>query len=94
MTVARKRSRLVPLKAMSTGRPTPAANAAMEIPLVITIDVIRPVSTIPVIALKRLIFFAVRSRTSISSRKNVSISVNFLRRYVCGSCGAIGFKSG
>ena len=31
MTVARERSRLVPLKAMPTGRPTPLANAAIEI---------------------------------------------------------------
>ena len=51
MTVARERSRLVPLKAVPTGRPTPLATAAKEIPPVITVDVIRPVSTIPVIVL-------------------------------------------
>ena len=49
MTVAREGSMLVPLTAMPTGRPTPLANAAMEIPPVITVDVIRPVSTMPVI---------------------------------------------
>ena len=92
MTVARERSRLVPLKAMPTGNQTPLANAAIEIPPVITVDVIKPVSTIPVIVLNRFIFLAVRSRTSISSRKNASISVNFFNRYVCGSCGAVGFK--
>ena len=94
MTVARERSRLVPLKAIPAGKPTPLANAAIEIRPVITVDVIKPVSTIPVILLNRFIFLAVRSRTSISSRKNASISVNFLNRYVCGSCGAVGFKSG
>ena len=77
MTIARERSRLVPLKATPTGRPTPLANAAIEIPPVITVDVIRPVSTMPVIVLNRFIFLAIRSRTSISSSKHASISVNF-----------------
>ena len=31
MTVARERSRLVPLKAMATGRPTLLTNAAIEL---------------------------------------------------------------
>ena len=84
MIVARDRSRLVPLKAAPTGRPTPLANAAIEIPPVITVDVIRPVSTIPVNVLNRFIFLTIRSRTSISSRKNASISVNFFNRYACG----------
>ena len=79
---------------MPTGRPTPLANAAIEIPPVITVDVIKPVSTIPVIVLNRFIFLAVRPRISILSRKNTSISVNFFNQYVCGSCGAVGFKSG
>ena len=57
MTVARERSRLVPLMAMPTGRPTPLANAAIEIPPVITVDVIKPVSLIPVIVLNRFIFW-------------------------------------
>ena len=56
MTVAREKSRLVPLKAIPTGRPTPLANAAIETPPVITVDVIRPVSTILVIALDRFNF--------------------------------------
>ena len=94
MTVARERSRLVPLKAMPTGSPTPLANAAIEIPPVITIDVIKPVSMIPVIVLNRFIFLAVRSQISISSRKNASISVNFFNQCVCGSCGTVRFKSG
>ena len=94
MTVARERSKLVPLKAMPTGRPTPLANAAIEIPPVITVDVIKPVSTIPVIVLNRFIFLAICSRTSILSRKNDSVSVHFFNRYVCGSCGAAGLKSG
>ena len=77
MTFARERRSLVPLRAMSTGRPTPPANAAMEIPPVITVEIIRPVSTMPVIVLNRFIFLAIRSRTSISSSKHASISVNF-----------------
>ena len=78
MTVARETSKLVPLKAMPTGRPTPLANAAIEAHPVITVDVIRPVSTMLVIVLNRFIFSAIRSRTSISSSKYASISVNFL----------------
>ena len=78
MAVARERSRLVPVKGIATSNPTPLANAAIEIPPVITVDVIRPVSRIPVIVLNRFIFLAIRSRTSISSRKKTSISVNFL----------------
>ena len=77
MTVARERSRLVPPKAAPMGRPTPLANAAIEVPPVITVNVIRHVSTIPVIVLNRFIFLAIRSRTSISSRKNVSIQLIF-----------------
>ena len=57
MAVARERSRLVPLKAIPTGNPVPLANAAMLILPVITVDVIRPVSTILVIVLNHLIFF-------------------------------------
>ena len=95
MAVAREISRLVPLKAIPTGNPTPLPNAAIEIPPVITVDVIRPVSTIPVIVLNRLIFLAFYLRTSISLRKYASISDNLFNRYDdCGSCGAVGFKSG
>ena len=62
MTVARERSRLVPLKAMATGRPTLLTNAAIETPPVITADGIRPVSTMLVIVLNRFIFLAIRSQ--------------------------------
>ena len=61
MAVASERSRLVPLKAIPTGNPTPLANATMLIPPVIPVDVIRPMSTIPVIVLNRFIFLAVDS---------------------------------
>ena len=57
MTVASERSRLVPLKAMLTGNPTPLANTAIDIPSVITVVVIKPVSAIPVTVLNRFIFF-------------------------------------
>ena len=78
IAVARERSTLVPLKAMPMGNPTPLANAAIEIPPVITVHVIKPVSTISVIVLNRFFFLAIRSRNSISSSKDASISVNFL----------------
>ena len=83
VTVAREKSGLAPLRAMPTGNPTPLANAAIDNPPVITVDVIRPVSTIPVIVLNRFILLAICSRTSISSRKNASISVSFFKEYVC-----------
>ena len=56
IAVAKERSRLVRLKAVPTGNATPLANAVIEIPPVITVDVIKPVSTIPVIVLNRFIF--------------------------------------
>ena len=64
---------------MPTGRPTLLANAAIEIPPVITVDVLKPVSTMPVIVINRFIFLAIRSRTSISSNKYASVSVNFYK---------------
>ena len=57
MAVAGERSRILPLKEIRTGRPTPLANAATGIPPVITVDITRPVSMIPVIVLNRFIFF-------------------------------------
>ena len=69
MAIARERGRFVPPKAIPTGNRTRLANAAMLIPPVITVDVIRPVSTMPVIVLNRFIFLGVCSRTSISLRK-------------------------
>ena len=92
--VARERSRLVPLKAMPTGNPTPVANAAMLIAPVITVDVTRSVSTIPVIVLNHFFFLAICLRTSISLRKNASIALNLFNQYNCGSNGAAEFKSG
>ena len=94
MGVTRERSRLVPLKAIPMGNPTPLANAAIEIPPVITVDVIRSVSTIPLIILNCFIFLAICSRTSISLRKYVSILLSLFNQYDFGSCGAEGFKSG
>ena len=92
VAVARERSRLVLLKAIQTGDSTLLANAAVEIPPVITVDVIRPVSTIPVIILSRFIFLAVCSRTSTSLRKYASISLNLFTQYDGGSCGAAGLN--
>ena len=61
MAVARERSSLVPLMTIPTGRPTPLANAAIDVPPVITADVIKPVSMIPVIVLNSFIFLVIRS---------------------------------
>ena len=72
MAVARERSKLVPPKAKPTGDPTPMANPVIDIPPVITFDVIRPVSTIPVILMNRFIFLVICSETSISLRKYAS----------------------
>ena len=94
MAVAREGSRLVPLKAIPTGNPTPLANPVIEIPPVLIVDVIRPVSAIPVIVLKRFIFLTICSRASNSSRNYVSISDNLFSRYGHGSCGTVGFRSG
>ena len=65
MAVARERSTLVPIKAIPTGNPTTLANAAIDIPPVITLDVIRPVSTISIIILNRFMLLAICSQTSI-----------------------------
>ena len=67
MAVTRERSRLVPPKAMPTDRPTPLANAAIDILQVITIDVIRPVSTVDARdCIESFHFLTICSRTSIS----------------------------
>ena len=92
MAVTREKSRLVPLKAIPTGNPTPLANAAIETPPVITVDVIKPLSVISVVVLNGFIFSAICSRTSISLKKNVSILDNLFNRYDRGSCGAVGFN--
>ena len=78
LTVERERSRLLQLKAMPTGRPTPLANAAIEIPPLIIVDVIRPVSMMPVIVLILFNFLVILSQISFSSSKYASISVDFL----------------
>ena len=48
---------LVTPKAIPTGNPTPLANGVVETPPVITVDVIRLVSTMPVIVLNCFFFF-------------------------------------
>ena len=63
MAVAKEKSRLVLLNVVPTSRPAPLANAAVEIPPVITAGVIRPISTMLAIVLSRFMFFASHSRT-------------------------------
>ena len=67
--VAKDKHSLVPLITVPIGRKTPLANVAIEISSVITVDVIRPVSTALVIVLNRFIFLAKLSRTSVLSIK-------------------------
>ena len=81
IVVATERRRLAPFNPMPTGKPTPLANAAMDIPPVMTDNVIRPVPAIIVVLQNRLIFLANCSRISIPSRKKASISVNFCSLY-------------
>ena len=90
----KRKNRLVPLKAIPTGNPTPLANAEMFTLPVITVDIIRTFPTIPVLVLNRFIFLAVYSRTSISLRKYASMSDNSFNRYDSGFGGAVGLKSG
>ena len=93
--VIAEKNRLAPPKAIPTDNPTPLANAAIDIPPVTTVDVIRPVSTILAIVMNHFIFLTCCSRFSISLRKYASISLNLFKRYVYGStCGAVGFISG
>ena len=54
---AREQIRLVSLNAIPTGRLIPLANAVVESPPVIVVDVVRPVSRMLVIVLNRLIYF-------------------------------------
>ena len=51
----------------------------LEAPPVVTVDVIRPTSAVPVIVLNRFNYFASFSRTSISSSKYTPILVNFFK---------------
>ena len=92
--VIRKKGRLAPPKAIPTGSPTPLASAAVDIPPVSIFDVFRLVSAMLNIVMDCLIFLAFCSHFSISLRKNASILDNLFSRYVCDSCGAVGFKSG
>ena len=73
IVVAKERSRLVADRPIPTGKPIPLAIAAIEIPPVMAVVVIRLVSRTAVIVLKRFTFFASFSRPSISSKKYATI---------------------
>ena len=77
MAFLREKSRLVSLTAIPAARPALLANAVIETPPFITVDVIRPVSTILVIVLSHFNLFGSRSRTSISSSKYASVFLIF-----------------
>ena len=57
MLFQEKKSSLIPLNVIPTGRPAALAIAALETSPVITANVIRPVSTMLVIVSNRFIFF-------------------------------------
>ena len=80
--IERERATLKQPKAAPTGRPTLLANAGIEVPPVIVDDVIRPMSSVPMILLNRFFFLACGLGSSISSSKYASISVIFFNWYV------------
>ena len=88
MAVARERSRLVPLKAIPTGNPTPLANVAIEIPPVITVDNLACVYD-TCDCIESFHFFGDLFTNFDFIKKNASISDNLFNRYNCGSCGAV-----
>ena len=83
MTAAREKRRLVPLKAIATGRPTLLANVAIKTPPVITLDVIIGSP-----------FWQAVQELQFHQANMPQFQIIFLNRYVCGSCGAVGFRSG
>ena len=74
MQVTREEARLVTSKAMTTCNPTPLANAVVEIPPLITADVIRLVSTIPVIVLNRFFFFFLHSAHKLQFHQKICLN--------------------
>ena len=80
IVVAKERSRLVADRPIPKGKPIPLAIAAIEIPSVMAVVVIRLASRTAVIVLKHFTFFASFSRASISSKNYASISLIFARR--------------
>ena len=81
MAVARERSRLVQLKAIPTANPMPLANAEIDISPVITVDVMRPVSTIPVIVFNRFIFWQFLHEPQFQSENMLHMKI-YLRQFV------------
>ena len=63
IVIAREKSMIVPFNATPTRRSTQLANVAIETPPVITVDVMKLVSTMFAIVLNHFIFFAGHSRT-------------------------------
>ena len=92
--VTKEKSRLASPKTTLTGSPVPLASGAIDIPPVSTAEVIRLVSAMLNIVMDRLIFFCLLLIFFNFIKKNNSISGNLFNQYVCGSCGAVGFKSG
>ena len=68
-----------PPYSITTGQPAPVANTAIETATVITVDVIRPVSSTLATALNRFIYLANLLGTSVSSRLIPQIQLIFLR---------------
>ena len=76
--IERERTTLKQPKVEPTGRPTLLENARIELLPAIVDNVIRPLSSVPMILLNRFLFLACRVGSSVSSSKYASISVIFL----------------
>lgn len=75
---ARERSRLVPLKAISTGKAAPNASAIIQIPGATTLSFTKRMSIALVTVLNLLVFFDNLSCCLILLEKHLLISVNFV----------------
>ena len=77
-TVKRERTTPSPLKAVPTGRSAPLANAGIEAPAVITAEVIKPLSTIPMIVFNRFFFSPFACGPQFHQEKMPQFQLNFL----------------
>ena len=91
----REKSGLVLLNTTPTGRQTPLENLAMKNNNSSNNFLCFRLTSITLVILSnRFTFFASLLRTPIWSSTYALILVNFFKQYICGSCGAIGFRSG
>ena len=82
-----------PPYSITTGQPAPVANTAIETATVITVDVIRPVSSTLATALNRFIFYGQPFRNFSFIKAYPSNSVNFFKGNICAFFGVAEFRS-